>query len=341
MKTCNIFLSIGLWDEDHEYIMSNKKDIDTFVVLRHESDPNIPWNKIRYNLVLSGLTKESLQIYKKRDEVKITSPYSLYEWPTSMLHYNHLSITEKKNPKKSINNLYLNHTRRAHQHRVELLNQLYNHNLIDYGINTFINPEKDKDNDGVDYNTYPWYEYINNYDNSWQGQITQKYLNHDAAIEIVTETYVDFVRFTEKTWNPILNKHPFLILGGKGIHKSLYSLGFHLYEELFDYSFDEKNDEQQRIMGIVNNLRKLKKIKPHKIIRHVKNKVLDNYEKFLEYRNSDTAISQEFLDNISQYDLINVVCGYGDDEDHYPIKSIINSIKKMNIEFNIINREYK
>lgn len=346
MKECNIFFSIGVWDEDHEYIMSNKKDIDTFVILEHEGRIHMSAEKVCYDIVLSGMTDKSIKTQDEIDgnEYKLPPTYKYYSWPLCQIHstineYKYIENTNESilfNEPKKYQNLYLNHTRRPHPHRVELLNQLYNHNLIDYGINTFLNTDKESDCNGVDFHTYPWYSHINNYDNSSDGWITPNYINHDAAIEIVTETETDFVRFTEKTWKPILNRHPFLILGGRGIHKYLHSLGFHLYEEIFDYSFDEKNDEQQRIMGIVNNLKKLKKIKPYKIVRHVKNKIIDNYEKLLEYTNNDITLPYEFILKLNEYDKILLYSRLGNIEVQ---DTIIKSIKKINqnIEFEIIS----
>jgi hypothetical protein len=340
MKTCNLFLTDGLFDWTHDFIMKNKKKFDTFVVLSNEAKPNIPWDKIKYNLVVSGMPEESLEDYKIKEPETSGFSNSLYTWPTVMTrtHYKEFRIlsNDQKNNNK-YQNLYLNHTRRPHSHRVELLNQLYNHNLIDYGINSFLNPEKDKDDDGIGYHTYPWYIHINNYDKTIHGEITVSYLNHDCAIELVTETTTNYIRYTEKTWRSIWNRHPFLILGGRGIHKYLHSLGFHLYEEIFDYSFDEEDDEQKRIMGIVKNLKTLKKIKPHKIVRHVQKKILDNYETLYELRKNDVKIPSKFIYDVTKYDKINIFY-----EQPHLIEAMMKKLKGIKREIEVeIHHEYQ
>ena len=86
---------------------------------------------------------------------------------------------------------------------------------------------------------------------------------------------------TEKTIKGLFYKKPFLIYSVKGYHKWLKDNGFELYDELFDYSFDDRDDmnriqmyvkESRRILSI--DLKELKKI-----IEQIKNKLEYNFNR--------------------------------------------------------------
>ena len=65
---------------------------------------------------------------------------------------------------------------------------------------------------------------------------------------------------TEKTAVPLLTGQPFLAFAGRGYHKKLKDLGFQLYDEIFDYSFDNKIALASRGSGIVENVEKISKL---------------------------------------------------------------------------------
>lgn len=73
---------------------------------------------------------------------------------------------------------------------------------------------------------------------------------NNTLLDIVCETYNhdnEKYFFTEKTWRPILWGKPFLIAGVAGINKELKSMGFELYDEIIDYSFDNETDVNKRM----------------------------------------------------------------------------------------------
>lgn len=63
----------------------------------------------------------------------------------------------------------------------------------------------------------------------------------------VYETDIDIIAMSEKTFAPLLYMKPFIVLGSKGYHQFLKSLGFQLFEEFIDYSFDSETDTSLRI----------------------------------------------------------------------------------------------
>ena len=80
---------------------------------------------------------------------------------------------------------------------------------------------------------------------------------YQTFFQLVTETITDVKFITEKTTAPLFIGKPFIILGGSGIHQLLKNLGFELYNELFDYSFDSIINLGQRIDGICHNIKQI------------------------------------------------------------------------------------
>ena len=69
------------------------------------------------------------------------------------------------------------------------------------------------------------------------GDMPQEYLY--SGIELVGESYTDKgCCLTEKVLKPLYYKKPFISMASRGYHTFLKNQGFYLYDELFDYSFD-------------------------------------------------------------------------------------------------------
>ena len=63
----------------------------------------------------------------------------------------------------------------------------------------------------------------------------------ESCVDLVTESFArEGISITEKTWKPVVIKKPFLVMGARNYHTWLKRMGYELYGELFDYSFDSK-----------------------------------------------------------------------------------------------------
>ena len=63
-----------------------------------------------------------------------------------------------------------------------------------------------------------------------------------SCIDLITEAYfMDSALLTEKAFKPIAYRKPFIILGPRNCHSLLEWMDFELYDELFDYSYDNMN----------------------------------------------------------------------------------------------------
>ena len=79
----------------------------------------------------------------------------------------------------------------------------------------------------------------------------------ESFMQLVTESDDEVVFYSEKTATPILLNKPFLIAGAKEYHARLKNLGFKLYDELFDYSFDNESSDTLRYEGLIQNIKRI------------------------------------------------------------------------------------
>lgn len=114
----------------------------------------------------------------------------------------------------------------------------------------------------------------------------QPFIYNDTLFSIISESeYVEDVLFvTEKTYKAIHNFHPFMIWGNPNVLQYLKSLGYETYTELFDESYDQERDNHIRLNKIRNNINNLNNLNIsdyHDAYLSVKNKLIYNYELFL------------------------------------------------------------
>ena len=98
---------------------------------------------------------------------------------------------------------------------------------------------------------------------SWQRYINPQWMD-STAFTLAVETYVDETATTgysltsnnnlflcEKTYKPLAAQHPLLMVGTSGNLAYMRSQGFESFPELFDESYDDISDWQQRVDRIV------------------------------------------------------------------------------------------
>ena len=75
-------------------------------------------------------------------------------------------------------------------------------------------------------------------------------------MQLVPESHETNFSLSEKTAMPLFFNKPFLVAGSMHYHKLLQDMGFKLYDELFDYSFDDISDIKVRYDLIAENIKK-------------------------------------------------------------------------------------
>lgn len=79
-----------------------------------------------------------------------------------------------------------------------------------------------------------------------------------SLINIISETYFfsKEIHLTEKTWKPIAFKQPFIMVGSKGSLQHLKDLGFKTFNDFWDESYDQCDDEERmiKLFSIINSI---------------------------------------------------------------------------------------
>ena len=127
----------------------------------------------------------------------------------------------------------------------------------------------------------------------------------DTLFNIITETTCDnnSLNLTEKSFKGIANCHPYLVIGDVNTHKHIKDLGFELYEDLIDYSFDSIDDSEIRLNSALKEVKRIYNIGGNGILEWYKkniDKIEHNKIKFFEYKFSD-MIKETILDLKKQF----------------------------------------
>lgn len=81
---------------------------------------------------------------------------------------------------------------------------------------------------------------------------------NEVAFSVIAESSPNTFFVTEKTTTPMWFYKPFIVLGSPGWNHYLKnSMGFEIFEEVFDYSFDHEQDLDKRIAGFTQQVVKL------------------------------------------------------------------------------------
>jgi len=279
-------------------------------------------NNCNFYLVLGGHYPE---LYKPfENSIK---NFKILYWPTYLISHTYNGLkdlylsprgldgplnVENLSVKGNFNKLYLNLNNKSRYHRCLMMDQLYYNNLFEFGINSW-NQKTDECgltdiliNEDLAFAFKHWQEKYMNVD----GYRIKEYGFIDEYTDMITEPncfmslvgessmYIPFV--TEKTYRPILLKHPFLCFGAKNQNKEITKYGFVLYDEIFDYEFDSKDNINDRISGIIENLNNLKEKKYYDLYKKIEPKL--EYNKNLALKIWENCENDEFNPYVEFYE---------------------------------------
>ena len=218
------------------------------------------WFTDLWNTILAGtITNTNLDESTKQDEFrKYLTNYNFLVGQHHNRNYHYICLN--------------NH---PHLHKVKMIDTLAKHNLIGYGAVSWLqNGTHMKTSEELQIETFSSFGYQYKY---WVPKIIR--LDVDAVdgetfyyrgkvpveyeytfMHLITETYCDPVFISEKTPTALLLMKPFLAIAAAGYHKNLEKLGFKLYDEIFDYSFDDADVVEDRCEGIAENIKKISKL---------------------------------------------------------------------------------
>lgn len=305
-------LNYHVWSDDvHNTILDDVKKfrpkiINIFAAEEHEI--NGIWSSpTGYHSYISKFVQENIEVnfifgaaskdfYENRYDFPDQKIHT-HLWPTYFLcftvssMYHNIGYTDMlpkhnfkfKYPFMSLNN-------RPHGHRCMFMDLMARHNLIDKGI-------------------VSWYGDNSAYDWKWFNPPKKIILDktfvktgnsfrlpaewNESFLHVVSECSINRVYFSEKTWIPILNCKPFISQSHRGFYKHFKDLGFELYDEIFDYSFDDEPDDLKRTDRIMENVKNIIGKDTTELYKVIKPKILHNFNRAIEI-----AKSPDFVPNI-------------------------------------------
>jgi hypothetical protein len=270
-----IELNYNIWKHDIYKIIlndiekTNPNKINIFAVEEHEinmfwSDPLISKlfrkifkdNNIEVNFVFGSYDLEYYNdIYHfPNDNI------NTYLWPEYHLYRSFADLRDRWKVNQHELSLkftipFISMNNRAHTHRKILMDNLEKYNLISKGAISWHN-----DNDIL----YDWKYWKNNHrlilSDNYQNNFNNFLIPGEwdtSFMNLVSESTDKRIFFTEKTWIPLLLQKPFLVQGAPNFYKSFQELGFLIYDEIFDYSFDDILDITERTDAIVQNVKNI------------------------------------------------------------------------------------
>tara|TARA_Y100000590_G_scaffold468335_1_gene650739 strand:+ start:12377 stop:13657 length:1281 start_codon:yes stop_codon:yes gene_type:complete len=111
---------------------------------------------------------------------------------------------------------------------------------------------------------------------------------YHAYCEIVTETVFDSstIQMSEKTFKPLFNLMPFILVGGAGHLERLRSYGYKTFPSIFDESYDLVEDDRQRMQMIKSEIKRICNM-PHNTLHNKYYEIIDdlvhNRDVFYQY----------------------------------------------------------
>ena len=161
--------------------------------------------------------------------------------------------------------LYSCYNVRVSESRVKMVDALAREQLIERGMVTFHYPERVE---------WKYYDGKVRSDEIAYSKESSDHFRYPASfqkcfVDIVCETWYEPGKFhaTEKTLRSIAFFKPFLVLSCKGFYTDYLCEYFRLelYDELFDYSFDTKDLLEDRIDGIIDNIKRFKALNQNEL----------------------------------------------------------------------------
>jgi hypothetical protein len=168
---------------------------------------------------------------------------------------------------------------------------------------------------------------------------------HQSFLHVIGEATTTVTLISEKTCLPILFKKPFVIMADQYFHKKLVDLGFELYDEIIDYSFDSEPDMLKRAEAIAINVKRISEQNTTELYQLIKDKAERNYNNYMRIINDVSYIPHVIKERIIQLESdpsisYTATCGryvnmYRNSVDNYVIQAC--DIWGFDLEYSDIN----
>jgi hypothetical protein len=215
-----------------------------------------------------------------------------YLWPEYYMCFSLSSAFHNDFFKQDLSNLkytipFISMNNRPHSHRSLFMDILAKHDLIDKGAISWHNENSD----------YDWQYWKNNrklvlndnFETTWNSYFLPKEWNN-SFMNLVSECSVNRIYFSEKTWIPVICQKPFLSQSGQYFYKIFQELGFVIYDEIFDYSFDSNPNLEERTNSIIQNTKNIIGKDYEELYSIIEPKLKHNFNRVMEIAKSDNHV---------------------------------------------------
>lgn len=129
---------------------------------------------------------------------------------------------------------------------------------------------------------------------------------HRSFLQLISETAINSPFITEKTAIPMFHKKLFITAGSKDFYKMLTQLGFKLYDEVIDYSFDSMDSYEVRLENIIYQVKQLTsdRSKFKEIYKMLDDKLEHNKQLAIKYGSATGLPSIVKWNNVPYYDYL-------------------------------------
>jgi len=171
------------------------------------------------------------------------------------------------------NKFYINLNRRSRKWRSYFVYKLFEHKTQDFGIISHSRPDDVDTIDGLNddeaasfnnflVNNLPLIADTKDFETNWANYLNNE-IHSNALFSVVGETLQEnydntSLFYSEKSFRPMILGQPMLIWGQRHCNKKLSTkLGYKLYNNWFDYSFDSIKDEKERANALVLEIKRV------------------------------------------------------------------------------------
>ena len=235
------------------------------------------------------------------EKTKYFKSIELVHWGTYWVHWTHMCSSQLnfdityekfKYPYICLNN-------KNHKHRCALVDNLAGNNLLDSGIVTW---HRFPNTQWTSKHVYD-FKYFDDELRLLKDDFVTKLDSfliapeyHQSFLHVIGEATTSVTCISEKTWLPILYRKPFIIMSNQYFHQKLIDLGFELYDEIIDYSFDSEPDMEKRAYLISKNVKKICEQDVNELYKIIKPKADRNYNNYMKILESGKYIPKVIVD---------------------------------------------
>lgn len=309
------FLVVDVWDQrqsKQKFIQQlvTEKFENIYIFTQNEWEYSVTFDEfvpplLGYFLEHSGTNIDVIVSLARKLDTPEYKGYNVHLWDTYWLYktYSLLKtqglINQRKEQRENHSQLkyhFIMMNNRAHDFRCKLIDTVAERDLLKYAAVSWNNVDPFL-MQNYKFQHFHGKEMVLDDDyKTTGGQYSLPDQYYESFAQLVSESTPDYLFFSEKISTALIAGKPFIAAAAPGMHRYLKDeLGFKLYDEIFDYTFDDELDMSKRWSMIADNFRRLcnySLIDLAELRSRIHNKV-----EFNQYRAKEIVFDLNFMPN--------------------------------------------